>query len=96
MRRVVAQIEDRANGETSSRADVAKVLMEVRSRCADREPVPKVDGDCPGIVVRMPREKLVSALTHLVRNAQDATPAGGDIRITVMLHQKNRLGVWLV
>jgi signal transduction histidine kinase len=29
----------------------------------------------------MDRDKLASALTHLVRNAQDATPAAGEIKV---------------
>jgi len=31
----------------------------------------------------MDREKLAMAVTHAIRNAQDATPAGGTIQVTV-------------
>jgi putative PEP-CTERM system histidine kinase len=65
------------------RVDVSKLLMEVRSQCADRQPIPEIDTQAQPAWVRMDRDDLASVLLHLVRNAQDATPAGGRIRIAV-------------
>jgi signal transduction histidine kinase len=61
--------------------DVAKVLMEVRSQCADRNPVPSIDLPAGAVWVRVDRERLASVFTHLIRNAQDATPPGGRIEV---------------
>ncbi|HEX6996386.1 MAG TPA: XrtA/PEP-CTERM system histidine kinase PrsK [Gammaproteobacteria bacterium] len=86
MKRVLDQLNSRVRSEAASgRADVSKILMEVRSHCADREPVPEIQVGGPPIWVRMDREKLYSILTHLVRNAQDATPADGRIVIDLQL-----------
>ena len=63
------------------RVDVSKVLMEVRSQCADRQPVPEIDVNAQAAWVRMDHDELTSVLVHLVRNAQDATPSDGRIDI---------------
>jgi putative PEP-CTERM system histidine kinase len=81
MRKVVEQIQGGAEGTGTSRADLTKVLMEVRSRCADRMPVPEIECPPVSLWVRMPRDKLVSVFTHLTRNAQDATPPDGHVRV---------------
>jgi putative PEP-CTERM system histidine kinase len=84
MRRVLEQLEPLpANRPGGSRADLSKVLMEVRSHCADRQPVPEIQAVEASTWVAMDRDKLASALTHLVRNAQDATPRDGRISIGV-------------
>lgn len=67
----------------TGRVDVSKVLMEVRSQCADRMPIPEVELNAPAAWVIMDREQLASVLLHLVRNAQDATPPDGSIKIHV-------------
>jgi signal transduction histidine kinase len=61
--------------------DVSKLLMEVRSQCADRNPIPEIDPLLQAAWVRMDRDELGSVLLHLVRNAQDATPADGRIAV---------------
>jgi len=82
MRKVLDQLRSAVHAEPSrSRADVSKVLMEVRSHCADREPVPEVDMSQEPVWVDMDRDKLASVLTHVIRNAQDATPASGRIGV---------------
>ncbi len=63
------------------RVDVSKALMEVRSRCADRQPIPEIDLHAQAAWVLMDHNELTNVLFHLVRNAQDATPAEGHIRI---------------
>jgi signal transduction histidine kinase len=55
--------------------------MMVQSNCADREPVPQVRVSPTAIWVNMDRDQLASVFTHLIRNAQDATPATGSISI---------------
>ncbi|HEY8549722.1 MAG TPA: XrtA/PEP-CTERM system histidine kinase PrsK [Vicinamibacterales bacterium] len=68
----------------AGRVDVSKVLMEVRSQCADREPIPQIDTQAQAAFVRMDREELISVLVHLVRNAQDATPPNGRIEMALV------------
>lgn len=82
MRKLLDQLKSAAHAEPRrSRADATKVLMEVRSYCADREPVPQLEIGETAAWVDMDRDKLASVLTHVIRNAQDATPATGQITI---------------
>jgi putative PEP-CTERM system histidine kinase len=82
MRKLLDQLHASAHTlPTRSRADVTKVLMMVQSNCADREPVPQVRVSPTAIWVNMDRDQLASVFTHLIRNAQDATPATGSISI---------------
>jgi putative PEP-CTERM system histidine kinase len=81
MRHVLNQLQGTSDSVLVGRTDVSKVLMEVRSSCADRQPVPAISAGPAPLWVRMDRMKLVSVLTHLVRNAQDATPPDGSIRL---------------
>lgn len=84
MRKVLEQLRSTAQGElATSRVDVSKVLMEVRSSCSDREPVPSLSMPEAPALVHMDREKLTSALLHLVRNAQEATPPKGQVSLTL-------------
>jgi putative PEP-CTERM system histidine kinase len=70
-----------ATQTTGHRADVSKVLAEVRSHCADREPVPQIPQIDGPVWVRIDMDSLASVLTHLIRNAQDATPPGGTVTV---------------
>jgi signal transduction histidine kinase len=70
------------------------VLYEVCNACADRRPEPRLR--CAGAAVRVAidRDKLAMAVTHAVRNAQDATPPDGriDVRLGVEA-QRGRIEV---
>jgi putative PEP-CTERM system histidine kinase len=84
IKRVLEQLGSASRLERSStRVDVSKVLMEVRSHCADREPVPEVVSEGTAAWVQIDRDELTNVLLHLVRNAQDATPANGNITLSL-------------
>ena len=84
MRKVLDQLQQGGRKEPQwSRVDVAKALMEARSQCADRKPIPSVALPPEAVWVRIDRERLASVFIHLIRNAQDATPPDG--RIDVLL-----------
>jgi putative PEP-CTERM system histidine kinase len=84
MKRVLDQLREAAQQKSiSQRADMSKAIVEARSACSDRNPVPELAIVQKQYLVPLDREKLVSALTHLIRNAQDATPPDGRICITL-------------
>jgi putative PEP-CTERM system histidine kinase len=83
MKKVLEQL--RSNGfeaKVITRANLVKVLQEVRAQCGDREPVPIFQPVDEQISIDIDGGQLVSALVHVVRNAQDATPASGRIEIS--------------
>lgn len=64
----------------AQRVELDEVLHRVVERCADAEPLPQLQVDGRVQVVG-DRERLISVLAHLVRNAQEATPADGQVRL---------------
>lgn len=83
MKKLLEQLNAPGNERSTGRVDVSKVAIEVRSECADRSPIPEVDVRAQPVWVNVDRDRLVNAITHLVRNAQDATPPDGTIRLEV-------------
>ena len=84
MRYVLGQLKGATPSAGGGRTDVSKVLIEVRSHCADRQPVPSIQRSDQSLWVKMDRARLTSVLTHIIRNAQDATPSDGSIRLEAM------------
>jgi putative PEP-CTERM system histidine kinase len=84
MRRVLDQLHRSDRGvSTNRRVELSKLAMEVRSQCSDRRPVPEVRVAITPLWVSMDRDKLAGILTHLIRNAQDATPPDGRIDVAM-------------
>jgi putative PEP-CTERM system histidine kinase len=65
------------------RVDVGELLREILARGPARRPQPQLDIDDEPAEVMANRERLSQALEHLIRNAQDATPADGSVDIRV-------------
>lgn len=63
--------------------ELAELAGEVIRRCRDRLPVPQLGPFERGIEVALNRDRMLQVLEHLIRNAQDATPADGRITLTV-------------
>jgi putative PEP-CTERM system histidine kinase len=48
-----------------------------------REPAPTVTIEATGLKVTANRERLLSIIEHVIRNAQEATPANGQVQVRV-------------
>jgi putative PEP-CTERM system histidine kinase len=94
IKKVLEQLQAGSHKPAPGRVDVSKVVMEIRSRCADRQPVPEIEKQSHAAFVHMNHDDFASVLFHLVRNAQDATPADG--RITIDLRRGEREHVVVV
>lgn len=63
---------------------IGPLLASVVDRCADRPPAPRlVCTVLPSTSIRADPDRLASTLEHLIRNAQDATPADGTVTVEV-------------
>lgn len=61
---------------------LCSMLEGITQRLSQREPRPQL-ADCElGLTVRANAEKLTSAIEHALRNAQDATPPGGEVVVS--------------
>lgn len=71
--------------------DVCEMLDEVIQTMAAGTPRPSLDCQATGLLVKADRDRLAAVVGHVVRNAQDATPAEGWI--TVRLFKQNHQAV---
>ncbi len=83
MRRVLGHLRQGPPDQASERIDLTKMLLEVQSQIADRKPVPRLDVPDHPVLVKANRDRLASAITHAVRNAQDASAADDSVTLTL-------------
>jgi putative PEP-CTERM system histidine kinase len=83
MRRLLDRFRGIAAPAQPSRIDLDALVRKVCEECADRQPAPVAEATSK-LYVSMDRDKLAMALTHAIRNAQDATSPGGGIRVRVL------------
>ncbi len=81
MKQVLERLQSAGGRDRTSLVRVEKVLQEVCAACGDREPVPVLGAVVGTGCVAMDRERLSMALTHAIRNSQDATPRNGRIEL---------------
>ena len=63
--------------------ELGKTLETVAAQYINRQPVPRVSAHPDDIFINADPEQLQSVLGHLIQNAQDATPADGEITLTL-------------
>ena len=83
MKGLLAQLKAGAEEGQRRLVSLDAVIAEVIARTADREPRPVAAEVSANTVVAVSRERLENALTHVVRNAQDATPAAGSVTLSL-------------
>lgn len=82
MQRVLNDLRhDQQRTETEDRVNVHEVLETVARGMRIGTPAPTVHGEA-GETVSCSRMGLITVIEHLVRNAQDATPADGTIQLS--------------
>ncbi len=60
---------------------VSDSLAQVAADVAARVPAPRFEIDAEGVRVLADPDRLGNVLSHIVRNAQDATPEGGSVEV---------------
>lgn len=89
MTRLMEELRRGALSEPAHRVDVAEVCADAVGRCAGREPVPTLEVCGRGSEVTLHRERLLHVLEHVIRNAQDATPADGKVTVSVTAAERH-------
>ncbi|HTC50978.1 MAG TPA: XrtA/PEP-CTERM system histidine kinase PrsK [Steroidobacteraceae bacterium] len=69
--------------EQPHRTELSEACAQAVQRCASRHPVPTLHIHDRGAEVIANGERLLHVLEHLIRNAQDATPSDGSVRVTL-------------
>lgn len=81
--RLIDQLQRSRTEESPERVPVADVARTAVERSAGRDPSATLSVEVPDLVVAASRERLTSVVEHVIRNAQDATPAGGEVVVRV-------------
>ena len=65
------------------RVELAGVCRQAVERMSDREPRPTLEIRDPAAAALIAGERLEHVVEHVIRNAQDATPGEGSVRVTL-------------
>lgn len=84
MSRLLAQLRNLGSGQSATNIELCALLNEVLSARKIQPPIPQREGNSPPILLRANRDRLASALEHVIHNAQDA--AGKHGRVVVRCH----------
>lgn len=82
MERLLEHLQRHRQGGVVERVDVARVIQDAVARCGDRRPAPEVVNRLDGHAVEADPETFTMVMVHLVRNAQDAAPDDGEVRVS--------------
>jgi putative PEP-CTERM system histidine kinase len=83
MTRLMDQLRGRALAEETHRVELSNLCAEAARRCSASTPVPALRSADRNIEVVLDRERLLQALEHVIRNAQQATPSDGSVVVSV-------------
>ena len=91
MKNVMAQLK-RGEADTKTKPTEVKFAISAAvDRCASKRPVPTLHTDANDVQLSVNREEFMMVLTHLIRNAQDATPAEGRIDVVLRSNEDDVL-----
>jgi len=83
MQRLIEQLQGRENHATGRRMDLVAAAREACRLAAVREPLPGLSLPAEEVFVRADPERLCAMIEHVIRNAQEATPPHGAVRVEV-------------
>ncbi len=71
--------------------ELHRVLMEAVKKCKEHKPVPSLRLQNTDLRVNADQDRLIMTLTHIIKNAQEATPPSGYVDITLQRDDKNAI-----
>lgn len=81
MERLMAQLSRKSKAPIATKVDIRSALVKAAERSQRRPPIPVLDVGNDSVYMRADREGFVTVVEHLIRNAQDACNADGEITI---------------
>lgn len=79
-------IEQLRTGNAPARSEcveLAGLVESVVERCATRKPKPSLVVGIPRFIVNATRDRLADVIEHVIRNAQEATAADGEVAVRI-------------
>ena len=89
MQSVLDQLKRGGATSAAKRTNVRRAVESTIARCSDRRPRPQLSAKTDGASLVVDADQFSMILSHLVRNAQDATGADGKIELGVELADSN-------
>ncbi len=83
MSRLLKQLQSGEAVGPMQRVRLGDALEQAIKRTAGREPAPDVEVQGHELVSELDRERFIDVISHLVRNAQEATKKNGQVRVTL-------------
>ena len=84
MRRLLRQLEQGVPVARDQRIELNKLVLRAVSACSDTAKIPcSVKESATSLWVRAHPDQLLSVISHLIQNAQEATPPGGTVTISL-------------
>ena len=83
MSRLLKQLQSGEAAGPLQRVRLREALEQAIERTGGRKPIPKFDLPDDEVLSELDRERFVDVMSHLVRNAQEATRKDGDVRIAL-------------
>ena len=71
--------------------ELHRVLMEAVKKCKEQKPVPSLRLQNTDLRVNADQDRLVMTLTHIIKNAQEATASNGYVDITLRREDNNAM-----
>jgi putative PEP-CTERM system histidine kinase len=89
MSRLLKQLQSGESAGPRQAVRLADALQEAIARCSGRRPEPELEMPEQDLLANLERERFVTVLSHLVRNAQDATDDDGSVRVCLRSSGEN-------
>jgi putative PEP-CTERM system histidine kinase len=87
MNRLLTNLRSRRDPDHNpTQVDVRETLEDVARTMSAGRPVPRLDFQASGLLVRADRDRFGAVIGHVVRNAQDATPDDGLVIVRLFKH----------
>ena len=83
LRRILEHLQQRKPDVITQKVELKDLTRRAIRQCEDRLPVPQGTLGDTEIWVTANPERLSSAIQHAIRNAQDATPDDGDVKVVL-------------
>lgn len=83
MKRVMRQLKSDETKHEVKSTELRFMVSTAVDNCSGKQPVPILDINGVNASLAVDAEQFTMVLTHLIRNAQDATPPDGSINVTV-------------
>jgi putative PEP-CTERM system histidine kinase len=84
MSNLLRKLQQNESSELRS-LELHRVLMDAVKKCKEQRPVPSLRLQKTDLRVNADQDRLIMTLTHIIKNAQDATDSNGFVDVT--LHQ---------